>query len=542
MKKITLLICVIVASAAMYAAPHKKAVKTQAPTIHVVEGSLDGSRHVNFAAKAGGVDSIQVPYRTYQPTYRIGKPADGFDYDYYSQGLVSEYTESIIFFNDSMWPADWYIGEEKVGSNVAYINRAVKFDDNDVPMMKITGKKDTLIFDWQIANQYVKKYWEGHSDFYSTLQVAPASYVPITSCTRYTEDPRESQYGRDLYSVSAPAALGGKYCYGTDLKNPWQTGSTFDSIMVIFENSDVMNIDFMTLAIYTNASSYKAIFPGENDHVRLTLYPCKLTQNNIIVNWTKPIASTTANLDNFTPAEDEDGNPQDYGMLQFDFMEEDPVTGAMTPAPVVVKGNFVAVLDEYNDGTADFGIFSDYYKNGTGLNTYFPWFNIAEGKQYISPVFGQDIMLSAEAYFPVFKAQEEVVFGLEGGKKEIAVVTNVWNNAALEGAEDAELSSDEDWISGELETGYEVKSQYTYHTYTGTLTINVEAADEAREGKLLVNALGKEVEITIKQTNDPQGINNVKAVNDNKLYNVLGMEVNEDYKGVVIRNGQKFVR
>lgn len=41
----------------------------------------------------------------------------------------------------------------------------------------------------------------------------------------------------------------------------------------------------------------------------------------------------------------------------------------------------------------------------------------------------------------------------------------------------------------------------------------------------------------------PQGINNViRTVNDNKLYNVLGIEVDKDYKGVVIRNGQKFLQ
>ena len=42
---------------------------------------------------------------------------------------------------------------------------------------------------------------------------------------------------------------------------------------------------------------------------------------------------------------------------------------------------------------------------------------------------------------------------------------------------------------------------------------------------------------------DPTAINNVvRTVNDGKLYNVLGIEVDEDYKGVVIRNGQKFLK
>ena len=47
----------------------------------------------------------------------------------------------------------------------------------------------------------------------------------------------------------------------------------------------------------------------------------------------------------------------------------------------------------------------------------------------------------------------------------------------------------------------------------------------------------------VKVDEKQQGINNViRTVNDNKLYNVLGIEVDEDYKGVVIRNGEKFLQ
>ena len=49
------------------------------------------------------------------------------------------------------------------------------------------------------------------------------------------------------------------------------------------------------------------------------------------------------------------------------------------------------------------------------------------------------------------------------------------------------------------------------------------------------------VNILIQQ-NGAQGIENVTFKNNNKLYNVLGQEVNEDYKGVVIRNGEKFIK
>lgn len=55
---------------------------------------------------------------------------------------------------------------------------------------------------------------------------------------------------------------------------------------------------------------------------------------------------------------------------------------------------------------------------------------------------------------------------------------------------------------------------------------------------------GREIIFKVVAVEDkPQGINNViRTVNDNKLYNVLGIEVDKDYKGVVIRNGQKFLQ
>lgn len=540
MKKLTLFVCVMAVSTAMFAAPFKKAVKlAQEPTIKAVEATWDGSRQFSKEAKAG-IDSVQVPYRTYQPTFRMGKPSDGFSYDFYAQGLVSPFAESIIFFNDSMYPADWYINGRAFAENVAYINLPVKFGENQVPLMKIAGHTDTLVFDWQIAKAYVEKYWEGYSDFYSTLVVAPAEYTPITQCARYTEDPRQSEYGSDCYQVGAGSL--GDYCYGTNTSNPWQN-SKFDSLLVLFENPGVTNIDHITLALYTNASSYQGMFPGENDHVRLTVYPGGIVDKKMSVDWEHPIATTTANLDNFTPSTDQYGNPRTYGLLEFDFLEEDPVTGALTPAPIVVEGNYVILLDEYNDGTANFGIFSDYYANGVDCNTLFPWFDIAEQKQYYSIVFGQNILLNVVAYFPVFNAPTEVKFATGETQKQFEVASNVWFIADEE--EDIEWDAPE-WIDVEIETIYEMVGEgedaYYKHTFVNKLTIKVEESSEKREGTIDFNAMGLEGQILVKQNDDTQAINNVKVVNDNKLYNVLGQEVSEDYKGVVIRNGEKFVR
>lgn len=536
MKKITLIACALATAVASFATPYKKAVKSpQAPNIKVVEATLDGSKS-SFMSKAG-IDSIQVPYRTYQPTFRIGKPSEGFSYDFYAQGLISPYTESIIFLNDSMYPADWYLGDSKVAENAWYVNLPVKFGDNEVPLMKIAGDASTFIFDWKIANSYVTKYWEGYDQFYSTLTVAPAEYTPITQCARYTEDPRESEYGLDCYQVGAGSY--GKYCYGTQLTNPWQASTTMDSMIVMFDNAGVMNIDHVALAIYTSASNYQAMFPGENDHVRLTVYPGGIVDNKVAIDWENPIASTTANLDNFTPSTDQGGAPLTYGMLKFEFMEVDPITGAAVPAPIVVEGDFIILLDEYNNGTANFGIFSDYYANGTDCKTFFPWYDIEENAHYTSRVWGQNIMLNVMAYFPVFNAPKEVKFATGETKKTLNVPSNVWY--IYDEVEDIEWDAPE-WIHVEVETVYAIQDNYYTHTFVNKVTIELDESAEKREGVIEFNALGLTTTVLVKQNDDTQAIENVSAKKDNKLYNVLGQEVNEEYKGVVIRNGEKFIR
>ena len=61
--------------------------------------------------------------------------------------------------------------------------------------------------------------------------------------------------------------------------------------------------------------------------------------------------------------------------------------------------------------------------------------------------------------------------------------------------------------------------------------------------EIKISKYGKEIVFKVVNVEEPTAINNVvRTVNDNKRYNVLGMEVDEDYKGVVIRNGQKFLQ
>lgn len=110
-----------------------------------------------------------------------------------------------------------------------------------------------------------------------------------------------------------------------------------------------------------------------------------------------------------------------------------------------------------------------------------------------------------------------------------------------------------DWAQVDM-TGYDdIISEgytYTYWNYFGAYNILIwgDATDTdvdmpAVGDEIKIDAKGRQMIFKVVETkNMPQGIKNVKAINDNKTYNVLGIEVGEDYKGVVIRNGEKFIR
>ena len=214
------------------------------------------------------------------------------------------------------------------------------------------------------------------------------------------------------------------------------------------------------------------------------------------------------------------------------FTEEDPITGAQMEVPAIVSGDFIVALDEYNSGTANFGIISDYYTEIEGETWLKSPSRITQ--LWMTP---SNILLNLFAILPEFQVAEEIEFNAGETQKVITVPSNVWFDDILIDADS--------WITAEVETDYEttVEEGQTYyeHKFINTLTINVETSSEAREGTIEIDALGLPVTIKISQE-ATAGVENVYLKNDNKFYNVLGIEVGEDYKGVVIRNGEKFVR
>jgi len=543
MKKLTLFVCALALSvAAVAAVPQAKAhLRSEDFTFKVGQAQFESTVSPR-KQKLVDKDTVLVPYSLINSEYRnitkyqVGNPSAGLRYTFDQLGWVTAYQNSAIFINDSIRPATWYIDNKVVAENKAFYQTNLQFGDgNPLPLMKTPGNADTLFLDYQVGGLTLKSWIaEGYTNGYSAINVAPAQFYPITNCAQYTEDPREDDGGNNSWMIAGDGTYA-RYAYGTQTINPWNPSTKFDTIIVPFNNDGHMVISDITVAIYNDLQGTSAdLFPGENDHVRVTLYPTNNAAETWYdyVDWANPIATAVANIDNFTPYTD---SYTWLGLLEFDFLKEDPATGALTPGTIEVDGNFIVALSEFNDGTANFGFYADAKVNG---QTKFIGYD-AEG-HYATGLWREtsNILLNIDAYFPAFESPVEVAFAKGETEKAFDVPSNIWD-------EDIEIDAPE-WIEVEVVTDYEVEGEGEdeewHHLYNDKLTIKVEDSNEARDGEVVLTAYGLTKKILVKQNGGTQGINNIKAVNDNKLYNVLGQEVNEDYKGVVIRNGEKFVR
>ena len=443
--------------------------------------------------------------------------------------------DTVSFYNYYGLKSSWYVNDQEYATDTNRIDIPVTFGEYPLPLMKTASIKysenpDSIyaFYDYSFGALYTS-YYEQYG-FYTALSVAPAFITPLTKCAMYTEVPSSNgneTYGSDWSLVGAPAEVG-SYSYGTKMKDPKaETEEYFDTIFVPYKNPGTMYIDHISLGVYTDNSGagIKGIFPGEDDHVRLSIY--SFDENGI--DWENPIARAIADTNSYIPYSSAYSH---LGILNFNFTEEDPITGAVMEVPAIVSGNFIVALDEFNDGTANFGIISDYFTTIEGDT----WLKAPSRttKLWNSP---NNILLNLYAILPEFQAPETVEFAAGETEKEIIIPSNVWYDDVL-------IDSDP-WISADVETDYEttVEDGQTYyeHKFTNKLTITVEKSSEAREGTIEIDALGLPVVIKISQE-ATAGVENVTIKNNGKYYNVLGIEVGEDYQGVVIRNGEKFVR
>lgn len=543
MKKISLIVCALATTVASFAGLNDKLVKRNAvetkinPNIRIVEtqSAILPEENVNALTQRLATvvtDTMILPYIA-PGTYNSGTPSSGIT-KVNEAFILAPYQDSLTFYNYSGLTSSWYVdGDLKATDSLLKVNLVGMGETQSLPLMKTPTRptSDTTqvaFVDYQFGAYYTEVY--SQHGFQNYIEVAPAYLESLTKCAMYTEQRTNSKgkdtYGSDWTFVTATGSGVGDYWYGTQMVHP-SLGVRFDTIFIPYFQEGAMYIDHISAGVFTaGTGGVDGIFPAETDHVRATIYPI-LSGGRI--DFSSPIATAIADADDYVGAKDASSF---YGLLNFYFTEIDPITGAETQVPAKVNGDFVVAFDQFNDGTANFGFITDYYTLIEG-DTYL----IGGGRFTQLWKTPGNLLVNLYALLPVFEAPESVQFDLAGGTQEFTIPSNVWDD-------EIEIDAPE-WITVEVATDYEeiVDGDKTYydHKYTNKLTITVAETAASREGVVELDAMGLPVTIIVDQ-GDVQGIENVRYQNDNKLYNVLGQEVNEDYKGVVIRNGEKFVK
>lgn len=356
------------------------------------------------------------------------------------------------------------------------------------------------------------------------LGISTGENIPMTLCGMETSM-MNNESGSDFYRISAGDR--GAYAYGTDLIADLATGKTADTIISTVRNVSPLKISSISIPVYN--SNGTTIMP-EGAEVKIEIIAADLTEGIIYTD--SILATAVATVADFLEIQ------SGLGTIVGRFYEEDPFGGMMEVA-VVVEGDFVTRVTGYNESGCDFGIYADYYTPGS--TTVYQ----VNGKY--TPIFkaSSNLAIGYDAYWPMLEcgmASEILVAPVAGGiamdgeYPAFALYTNVYD------VEGAWIISDEtsEWLefaidASPLETEGYAKGQITAAALPAGMT--------GRKGAVVIEADGYKLSIPVLQ-GEATGVENVvtPSVKDNKRYNLLGVEVDENYKGIVIKDGKKYIQ
>ena len=361
---------------------------------------------------------------------------------------------------------------------------------------------------------------------YTPITISTGENIPMTLCGMETST-MNNESGSDFYRIGAGDR--GAYAYGTNLIADLETGVTADTILSLVRNVSPLKINALTMPVYNVNGT--AIIPADGE-VKFEILAADLARGII---YSDSILGTAV-----VTAEHIVEMGSGVGTLVATFQEEDPFGGLMDVA-IVVEGDFVTRLTGFNESGCDFGIFADYYTPGEST--------IYQVGGVYTPIFSasSNLAIGYDAYWPMLElgaGSEVLVAPAEGGiamdgeYQAFALYTNVYDvegawMIADESAEWLEIAID----ASTLETEGYILAQLTAEALPEGVT--------GRKGAFVIDADGYKLSIPVVQgeVEEETGVENVVAPSFNgKTFNLLGVEVDENYKGIVIKNGQKTIQ
>ena len=408
---------------------------------------------------------------------------------------------------------------------------------SDLYNLPVTNDHTVLLND---ASVEIKGYQYGSSEAnkFVCAAASPGLFIeggnmPMTLCGMYCDPLLNDGDSRDWYVVGAGAY--GDYSIGTGLNIE---GKSMDTIGSIVRNVSPMKVEQIDIMVCDKTNQGGAYMFPEGASVKVEIFSVDLTNDLTadMIKASEPLYTTTMTIEDYT-----EFNPQ-LGMISAKFYEED-IFGGLMQVPVLLEGDFYVQFTNFNESGCKFGFMSDYSTpGGTTLYTWDGEFTTlwSDG--------GANMLINYDAYWPTIMyggGSDVLVAPVEGGyamdvteNGEYAAVAlystvlDFENWGEVEAPEWIEVLLDESVLST---NGY-VAAQFT--------AAPLPAGETGRTGIVTVDADGFKLDIVIKQGDGgpATGVENVVVPANNKTYNLLGVEVDENYKGIVIKNGQKFIQ
>ena len=450
------------------------------------------------------VDLIAIPYMESVVWKNLYGPTDW--YYQYDDALLAEDSET--------WVAEGWYGIDGVGYYLPYTT------DHTLTQNGV----DYLIKGYKFAagNENGGLLASGASPY----TISTGENIPLTLCGMAT-DPMNNGTGGDFYRIGAGER--GAYAYGTNLIAD-TLGTRADTLLSTVRNVSPLNISSINIPLY-NVNGTTMI--PENAEIKIEIFAADL--NRGIIYTDSILGTTVATVENFLEIQ------TGLGTLVATFQEEDPF-GGMMDVSVVVEGDFVVQLTGFNESGCDFGIYADYYTPG-GTTLY-----KVNGKY--TPIFSasSNLAIMYDAYWPTVQdvAGNVMNVAVEGGEAYYVEEGNKYNLLYTN-----VYYVDESWSADYpewMEVEYFLANVGTEEApeYVVAVAVTAEPLTEGtgRQGIVTFNADGYVYELIVNQGEVVNtSVDNVVApMHDNKIYNLLGVEVDENYKGIVIKNGQKYIQ
>lgn len=346
-----------------------------------------------------------------------------------------------------------------------------------------------------------------------------------------------------------------------------------------FEHAFISNETFYNLENYKTTKTWNNTGKKLIGFAEYYVKPVSYVYAESVVAWywfdgvkdkTKPLGgkTITATICTF----DEDGNFKEYASatatdddvvivseansmcyIDFKFQESDPIMGDVDAPIALPDDDFIVMLTGFDevtgnfqspitlaDGWAGYGyaILEDQSLSTIGYTNdpETPQVSLPIGFRAALPVANY-----ADANLPavLFETEGGVGVGVQSGETYYQG-SLIYTMSPKDMWETVEKP---DWITT-VELDDEDVSTYGYMVVSLTAEALPSGTDE-RSGKVVLELYGKQVEIPVYQSPNALGVKNVALDKHNAskstIYNLAGQRVNMNYKGLVIKDGRKFM-